>query len=81
MRVGGYIDKEQQAAPERLNELSLAAVRGHHGMIEETTDIEKAVWYLKDLAEITSIFRSTATIGAAVELIEQLISDLKPLAA
>jgi hypothetical protein len=50
-------------------------------MIEETTDVEKAVWYLKDLAEITSIFRSTATIGAAVELIEQLILDLKPLAA
>jgi hypothetical protein len=50
-------------------------------MIEETIDVEKAVWYLKDLAEISSIFRSTATIGAAVELIEQLISDLKPLAA
>ena len=64
MRVGGSIDKEQQAAPERLNELSLAAVRGHHGMIEETTDVEK-----------------TVTIGAAVELIEQLILDLKPLAA
>jgi hypothetical protein len=52
MRVGGSIDKEQQAAPERLNELSVAAVRGPHGMIVETTDMEKAVWYLKDLAEI-----------------------------
>jgi hypothetical protein len=63
MRVGGSIDKEQQAAPERLNELSLAAVRGHHGMIEETTE------------------EKTVTIGAAVELIEQLTLDLRPLAA
>jgi hypothetical protein len=38
---GASIDKEQQAAPERLNELALAAVRGHHRMIEETTDVEE----------------------------------------
>jgi hypothetical protein len=71
------VGDRQVKVPEKVNEIVLAAIRGHRRLIEETSDQDRAIDYLKDLVEVSTTVRGTGATTTTIELLKLLIDDLE----